>query len=174
LIDVPLYGRISVLELFRPESFEKDILFILTERYKFCVLEYTKGGELQTLANGDLSDKIGRPSESGHIGIIDKKCSMIGLHLYDGFFKVIPMDRSAKFDQAFNIRLDELKVIDIKFLESVDVPTIAVLFEDTKEQRHVRTYKVLIDSKVCYYLFHLFSDQARNYMSFENIGAAGN
>eukprot|EP00889_Picochlorum_renovo_P004265 jgi/Picre1/31295/NNA_006648.t1 len=100
LIDVPLYGRISVLELFRPETFEKDVLFILTERYKFCVLEYTKNGELQTLANGDLSDKIGRPSESGHIGIIDKKRS-----------------------------------------------NNSCPFEDTKEQRHVRTYKVLIDSK---------------------------
>lgn len=163
-----------MLELFRPDSFEKDILFILTERYKFCVLEYTKNGELQTLANGDLSDKIGRPSESGHIGIIDKKCSMIGLHLYDGFFKVIPMDRAAKFDQAFNIRLDELKVIDIKFLDSVDVPTIAVLSEDTKEQRHVRTYKVLIDSKVCAVLFQVFSNEMQKHIIFENMGTVGN
>lgn len=147
IIDVPLYGRISVLKLFRPKSFDKDILFVLTERYKFCVLEYTDNGELKTLANGDLSDKIGRPSESGHVGIIDPSCSIIGLHLYDGHFKVIPVHEDGKFDQAFNIRLDELKVIDIKFLNCVEAPTIALLFEDTKEQRHVRTYVIDVESK---------------------------
>lgn len=64
MLDVPIYGRISVLELFRPpvrasarcggfrvlrrrsdrvlcaQGEAKDLLFILTERYKFCVLEY--------------------------------------------------------------------------------------------------------------------------------------
>ena len=147
IMDVPFYGRISVLKLFRPKKFNKDILFVLTERYKFCVLEYAHNGELKTLANGDLSDKIGRPSESGHVGIIDPSCSMIGLHLYDGHFKVIPVHEDGKFDQAFNIRLDELKVIDIKFLNCTETPTIAVLFEDTKEERHVRTYVINIESK---------------------------
>jgi len=45
-------------------------------------------GKLHTRANGDLSDKVGRACESGHIGIIDPSASMIGLHLYDGHFKV--------------------------------------------------------------------------------------
>ena len=145
--DVPVYGRISVLHLFRPKDYKKDLLFVFTERYKFCVLEYSDSGALITLANGDLSDQIGRPSESGHIGIIDPACTMIGLHLYDGHFKIIPMDSAGKFDQAFNIRLNELKVIDIKFLYCSPVPTIAVLFEDTKEQRHVKTYCVNINSQ---------------------------
>lgn len=99
------------------------------------------------MANGDLSDKIGRPSESGHVGIVDPTCAIVGLHLYDGHFKVIPIAGDGKFDQAFNIRLDELKVIDVKFLNHTEMPSIAVLFEDTKEQRHIRTYVIDIESK---------------------------
>lgn len=46
---MPIFGRISVLKLFRPQGCDKDLLFLLTERYKFCVLEYDeatgKGGK---------------------------------------------------------------------------------------------------------------------------------
>ena len=59
LLDVPIYGRISVMEAYRPpvraatpcaaraavlsccvQGEAKDLLFILTERYRFCVLEF--------------------------------------------------------------------------------------------------------------------------------------
>jgi hypothetical protein len=39
-LDVPIYGRISVLKVFRPKGANLDLLFLLTERYKFCVLSY--------------------------------------------------------------------------------------------------------------------------------------
>ena len=48
LVDVPIFGRISVLKLFRPRGERKDLLFLLTERYKFCVLEYD-----ETTGEGD-------------------------------------------------------------------------------------------------------------------------
>lgn len=44
------------------------------------------------------------------IGIIDPECRLIGLHLYDGAFKVIPMDAKGTLREAFNIRLEELQV----------------------------------------------------------------
>lgn len=53
--------------------------------YQDCVLGT---GELRTRANGDLKDQIGRPTEAGHIGIVDPSCSLLGFHLYDGHFKV--------------------------------------------------------------------------------------
>ena len=52
---------------------------------------------------------------------------MIGLQLYDGLFKVIPMDMRGQLREAFNIRLEELDVLDIKFLYGCQRPTIAVL-----------------------------------------------
>jgi len=50
-------------------------------------------------------DRIGRPSETGIIGIIDPQVRVIGLRLYDGLFKVIPLDKDNRELKAFNIRL---------------------------------------------------------------------
>ncbi|CAI5489016.1 unnamed protein product [Closterium sp. Naga37s-1] len=148
LVDVPLYGRIATMELFRPPGELKDLLFICTERYKFCVLEYdAHSRELITRANGDVSDRIGRPTDNGQIGIVDPDYRIIGLHLYDGLFKVIPIDSKGHLKEAFNIRLEELQVIDIKFLFACERPTIAVLYQDNKDARHVKTYEVQVRDK---------------------------
>lgn len=54
---------------------------------------------------------------------------MIGLRLYDGLFKVIPLDRDNKELKAFNIRLEELQVIDVKFLYGCQAPTICFVYQ---------------------------------------------
>ncbi|CAA6668092.1 unnamed protein product [Spirodela intermedia] len=170
MLDVPIYGRIATLELFRPHvrivaSFyffvliillssclplgeAQDFLFIATERYKFCVLQWDgESSELITRAMGDVSDRIGRPTDNGQIGIIDPECRLIGLHLYDGLFKVIPFDNKGQLKEAFNIRLEELQVLDIKFLYGCLRPTIVVLYQDNKDARHVKTYEVSLKDK---------------------------
>ncbi|KAL3687828.1 hypothetical protein R1sor_014137 [Riccia sorocarpa] len=148
MLDVPIYGRIATLELFRPPGESQDVLFISTERYKFCVLQWdAEAGELVTRAMGDVSDRIGRPTDNGQIGIVDPDCRLIGLHLYDGLFKVIPIDNKGQLKEAFNIRLEELQVLDIKFLYGCSKPTIAVLYQDNKDARHVKTYEVQLKEK---------------------------
>jgi DNA damage-binding protein 1 len=197
VLDVPIFGRISVLKLFRPRGEATDLIFLLTERYKFCVLQYdaasgeapdggyaryargvvggggahpcarahwqalpsmwynlltcaseTHAGELVTRANGDASDRVGRPCDAGQLGIIDPDCRMIGLHLYDGHLKIIPIGDNGALQEAFNVRLEELKVLDVAFLHGCAAPTLSVLYEDTKEQRHIRTYEVSLRDKV--------------------------
>ncbi|KAE8726043.1 DNA damage-binding protein 1 [Hibiscus syriacus] len=148
MLDVPIYGRIATLELFRPHGEMQDFLFIATERYKFCVLQWdAETSELITRAMGDVSDRIGRPTDNGQIGIIDPDCRLIGLHLYDGLFKVIPFDNKGQLKEAFNIRLEELQVLDIKFLYGCLKPTIVVLYQDNKDARHVKTYEVALKEK---------------------------
>ncbi|KAJ0018327.1 hypothetical protein Pint_11045 [Pistacia integerrima] len=158
MLDVPIYGRIATLELFRPHGETQDFLFIATERYKFCVLQWdAESSELITRfkiytnknnqAMGDVSDRIGRPTDNGQIGIIDPDCRLIGLHLYDGLFKVIPFDSKGQLKEAFNIRLEELQVLDIKFLYGCSRPTIVVLYQDNKDARHVKTYEVALKDK---------------------------
>ncbi|EOX96951.1 Damaged DNA binding protein 1A isoform 2 [Theobroma cacao] len=148
MLDVPIYGRIATLELFRPHGEAQDFLFIATERYKFCVLQWdAETSELITRAMGDVSDRIGRPTDNGQIGIIDPDCRLIGLHLYDGLFKVIPFDNKGQLKEAFNIRLEELQVLDIKFLYGCSKPTIVVLYQDNKDARHVKTYEVALKEK---------------------------
>ncbi|CAI0545441.1 unnamed protein product [Linum tenue] len=148
MLDVPIYGRIATLELFRPHGEAQDFLFIATERYKFCVLQWdVEASELITRAMGDVSDRIGRPTDNAQIGIIDPDCRLIGLHLYDGLFKVIPFDNKGQLKEAFNIRLEELQVLDIKFLYGCAKPTIVVLYQDNKDARHVKTYEVALKDK---------------------------
>jgi DNA damage-binding protein 1 len=146
--DVPIYGRIATLELFRPPGESQDLIFLSTERYHFCVLAYdTATRELVTRAGGDIQDRIGRPTDNGQVGIIDPDCRMIGLHLYDGLFKIIPIDAQGKLHDAFNIRLEELNVITIKFLYGCEKPTIAILYQDTKSAKHIRTYSINLRDK---------------------------
>ncbi|MGH0150674.1 UNVERIFIED_CONTAM: hypothetical protein FKN15_017842 [Acipenser sinensis] len=144
-----MYGKIAVMELFRPKGESKDLLFILTTKYNACILEYKQCGDsidILTRAHGNVQDRIGRPSETGIIGIIDPECRMIGLRLYDGLFKVIPLDRDNKELKAFNIRLEELQVIDVKFLFGCQVPTICFVYQDP-QGRHVKTYEVSLREK---------------------------
>eukprot|EP00871_Galdieria_phlegrea_P002229 jgi/Galph1/3006/GphlegSOOS_G1662.1 len=138
VIELPIYGRISVMKLCRFPDDLQDSLFFVTEKYKFAVLRWnTHTGECDTIAGGDVHDRIGHPTSVGHIGICDPLMNCFGLHLYDGLFKVIPTDFKK---EAFNIRLEELDVLDIQFLYGYTKPTIAVLYTDSEENRHLKTY----------------------------------
>lgn len=82
------------MKLYRLKGDTQDKLFILTARNNASILECQKVGdsiEIITKAHGDVSDQVCRPSETGSIGIIDPECRMIGLRIYDGVFKVIPL-----------------------------------------------------------------------------------
>ena len=76
---------------------KKDLLFLLTARYNAMILECvtsTEEGsegalEIITRSHGNVQDRIGRPAETGIIGIVDPTCRVIGLRLYNGLFKVI-------------------------------------------------------------------------------------
>lgn len=53
---------------------------------------------------------------------------MIGLWLYDGLFKVILCDEKGGVKEAFNIRFEELRVEDIKFLYGMFKLMIVVFY----------------------------------------------
>lgn len=39
-MDVPVYGSIATIEAYRLQEDSSDRLFVLTERYQFCVLQF--------------------------------------------------------------------------------------------------------------------------------------
>lgn len=166
---MPIYGRVATLQLWRPPGEPQDLLFLTTEREQFCVLAFDeRSGELVTRANGELHDRIGRRAEFGQIAIIDPNCRLIALRVYDGLLKLIPVGPAASgsgsaaasagsgasvLREAFNVRLDELQVIDLCFLHTGGglygaggglgggggKPALAVLYQDAKEARNVKT-----------------------------------
>jgi len=149
LLDVGIYGRISHLELYRPPNSKQDWLLVLVEKYKFCILSFDVNEQkIVTEANGDIADRIGRPRDMGQIAAIDPNRRMIGMHFYDGLYKVIPMDpQTGGIFDAFNLRLVDAQIIDIKFLSGCPQPTIAVLHSDPQRAKHLKTYVISISEK---------------------------
>lgn len=142
-MDVPIYGSIAYAEFFRPAGFAKDLLFFSTESMHFAVLEYNADkGELSTRAKGALMSRVGKPVESGQMGTIDPEARMICLRLYEGLLKLIPV-HNARLQDSFDVSLEELNVLDVKFLHKCETPTLAVLHEDPDNaQRSVVLYDV--------------------------------
>ena len=137
------------MKLFRPQGEIKDLLFILTRRHNAIILECQRDGEnieIITRAHGDVSDEISRESETGSLALIDPNCKLIGLRLYDGLFKIIPLDKDNKDLKAFVIRMEELEICDMQFLHGCPVPTIAFIQNDSNN-RNVKTYEVSLKEK---------------------------
>ena len=58
------------------------------------------------------------------------------------------MSADGHLQEAFNIRIDEQRVIDICFLHACALPTVAILFRDNRDNRHVKTYEINVKDKV--------------------------
>uniref|UniRef100_W5LV61 DNA damage-binding protein 1 n=1 Tax=Lepisosteus oculatus TaxID=7918 RepID=W5LV61_LEPOC len=69
--EVGMYGKIAVMELFRPKGESKDLLFILTAKYNACILEYKQ--------NGDSIDIITRAHGNGGLraGAVCNLCVLL-------------------------------------------------------------------------------------------------
>ncbi|CAL8110980.1 unnamed protein product [Orchesella dallaii] len=149
LKEVGIYGKIAVLKLFRHPGDQKDRLFIVTARYNAMILDVQGQGdnlEIVTVAHGNVGDKIGKPSETGIIGVIDPDARVIGLKLYEGLFKIIPLEKNNHELKAYNIRLEEPLIQDIDFLYGCANPTIILIHEDVGG-RHVRAKEISLKDK---------------------------
>lgn len=51
-LDVPLYGAIATMDAYRQPEESTDRLFVLTERYQFCVLQYNAAHQVGELDAG--------------------------------------------------------------------------------------------------------------------------
>ncbi|RZF44982.1 hypothetical protein LSTR_LSTR001943 [Laodelphax striatellus] len=149
LREIGLYGRVAVMKFFRPPCQKKDLLFIITNKYNVMILECKGEGEnleIITKAHGNVEDKIGRPSENGIIAVIDPEARVIGLRLYDGLFKIIPLDKDNCELKASSIRMEELEVHDLDFLHGCANPTIILIHQD-QNGRHMKTHEISLKDK---------------------------
>lgn len=86
---------------------EKDRIFLLTQRYNAMILECCcTGDDIQiiTKAHGHVGDRIGKPAETGILAVIDPKARVIGMRLYEGLFKIIPLDKDTTELKATSMR----------------------------------------------------------------------
>lgn len=131
--------------------------------------------EIITKAHGNVADRIGKASETGIKAIIDPKARVIGLRLYDGLFKIIPLDKDNPELKASSIRMDEQNVMyniiinlqvryiycknyvqiiqiknfqvqDVNFLHGCANPTLILIHQDING-RHVKTHEISLRDK---------------------------
>ncbi len=140
VMEIPIYGRVSILKSIRMANQEVDWLIIITERYWFTVLQF-KNGEIITKANGDLRDEIGRRSESI---LCCMNTQFLAISITCGLMKIIPVEiKSGEFKTAFNCRLEESKIIRmIRLLDGV-----LILYENMLNIKFLRFYAVDISEK---------------------------
>lgn len=108
------------------------------------ILECLNNGEnieILTKAYGNVADRIGKPSETGILAVIDPKSRFIGLRLYDGLFKIIPLDKDNYELKATNFKMEELQVYDVEFLHGCANPTLILIHQDVNG-RHVKTHEI--------------------------------
>lgn len=140
ILDTPLHGLITSIDYYRPANCAQDVLFLLLESKQFCILGFDPATKaIINRARGNVKDKAGREIETGSRGFIDPDGRVIGMHLYEGLLKVVPIE-NASLREAYNVRLEELRVLDIAFLYGYAKPTLCLLFEDARRARHIKTY----------------------------------
>ena len=144
--DLPLYGKITALDFYRNKDTFQDELFVLTEKKHFCILYCDAMRKVVTRTTGNLKDRVGRDTEYGQRGFVDPDRRMIATLLYEGLMKVIPIEGTGLKD-SFNLRLEMLRFLDIKFLHGCSRPTLCMLYEDNRGARHIKTYKVDLRDK---------------------------
>ncbi|XP_050444479.1 DNA damage-binding protein 1 [Adelges cooleyi] len=146
--EIALYGKIEIMKLFRQKQMKKDLLFVVTARFNTMILECNQVNgniEIITKAHGNISDNVGKISEVGIMAVIDPSARVIGLKIYDGLFKIIPLDKEGEL-KAYCLRMDEVEVQDIDFLYGCANPTILVIHQDTMG-RHIKAKELSIKDK---------------------------
>mmetsp|Transcript_5262 Transcript_5262/g.15983 ORF Transcript_5262/g.15983 Transcript_5262/m.15983 type:complete len:1099 (+) Transcript_5262:49-3345(+) len=145
VLDSDVYGRIAVMLSFRLPGESKDLLFVCTEANRYFILEF-EGDRLITRAYGDVESRAGRSAQHGQCGFVDPEGRLLGLHLYEGQLKVIPITPRGQFKPAFDIKLEELQVMAIECLHGAAKPTIVLLHEE-RYARLVKTYTIELREK---------------------------
>ena len=113
LTDINVYGQICCCKAFKSPSLDgKDWIFIVTAKYHAMILECEVSDgekfEIVTRAFGNVSERVGRPREDGILCTIDPSSRNIGLQIYDGYFKLLPIEKDNKELKAFNMRIEEM------------------------------------------------------------------
>ena len=70
------------------------------------------------------------------------------MFVFPRVLQVLPLGPNGNFQEAFNLQLEEPRLIDIAFLHQQSKPTFCILFEDNKMGRHLKTYTIDTREKI--------------------------
>lgn len=142
--ELPILGRVNILQSFRPENSQKDYIFALTHKLHAMVLELTnENGVFRaiTLASGKISDKPDRQIETGCQCSIDPTSTWVAMHIFQGLINISKLDLKGKDIRTFNVRVEETCIQDFTFLLRSGTPTLCFIHQEANA-RHLKTYEV--------------------------------
>ncbi|KIH54852.1 CPSF A subunit region, partial [Ancylostoma duodenale] len=144
--EVPVFGRIETIRLFRPKGENRDSLLILTAKNHLAIVAWdVEKNELITRAAGSVCDRVGRPSDYGPIACVNKS-GLIALRIYDGTLKIIQWEDNKDL-KSFNVRFEDLAIVDLSFIETQgDSIRLAYISQDSNG-RHLKTVELSLAEK---------------------------
>ncbi|CAB3410078.1 unnamed protein product [Caenorhabditis bovis] len=153
LIEIPIFGRVICMKIFRPKNEKLDLLAILTEKNHMAILAYENDGVV-TRAAGCISDRIGRYCSEGPVLTIHPS-GLIAVRIYEGSLKIVQWNTGSDL-KHFNVRFEYLNVVDVTFMDTgnMDEYRVAYISED-KQGRHLR----IVDLNLVEKEFKFFTKQ---------------
>ncbi|KJH52137.1 hypothetical protein DICVIV_01723 [Dictyocaulus viviparus] len=144
--EVPVFGRIETIRLFKPKNETRDSLLILTAKNHLAIVAWdVEKNELMTRAAGNVCDRVGRPSDYGPIACVNKS-GLIALRIYDGTLKIIQWEDNKEL-KSFNVRFEDLAIVDLTFTETPgDSIRLAYISQDSNG-RHLKTVELSMVDK---------------------------
>ncbi|WKY04589.1 hypothetical protein Q1695_005528 [Nippostrongylus brasiliensis] len=145
--EVPVFGRIESIRLFRRKNETRDSLLVLTAKNHLAIMSWdVELNELRTRASGNVCDRVGRPSDYGPITCVDRKSGVIALRIYDGTLKIIQWEDNKDL-KSFNVRFEDIAIVDLSFIEtSGDSIRLAYISQDSNG-RHLKTVELSMVDK---------------------------
>ena len=124
---------------------------LLTNKLDCMVLFWNPAsGAIETRAGGNVKERVGRLSDDAFLTAVDPGSRALALHLYDGFVKIAPIGEHGELREAFSQRIEEMNIVDMRFLYGCERPTLAVLYADSRENRdtrHLKTYELVLGER---------------------------
>lgn len=172
-LEIPIYGRASVMQTFRPDGSTTDLLAVLTEKSDFFVLRYDfENKELVTLFSANVLSTDSVPTKTAQRLCINAKMNLIVIHVSIGLLELIAFEARGTDDIYFKkpsrVGILELEIYDISAIDSFaqpPVPTLAVLHKLPLKLPQIKTYRILEKKNVMvlepeYYSMSEISDDA--------------
>ncbi|KAI9806164.1 MAG: hypothetical protein M1826_004677 [Phylliscum demangeonii] len=146
-----VYGRITILERFRPVSTKADHLLVGTDRSTYFTLSWhPQSQEVRTEGKYvDVTDRGARDTQMGEKGLACPDGRFIVLQHFEGILTVVPLnpktkgrqkaDESGGLGEPLQARIPELFIRSLAFVHGYAKTRLAILWEDGHNRVHLRT-----------------------------------
>ena len=170
--DVPIYGTIIALLPFKQSGKTTSSLAVLLASYRFFILAYnSESNAIETEAAIDYTETTAaRPADLLQNILLDPQGAFLGIHAYNGLFRIVPLPTSESLessgnkrrksttteleeegkidlDRSYNIRLPDYNVYSLVLLTLESTPTLVILHDDANGHKILRSRPILLDEK---------------------------